>query len=225
MDSYTRIPNAVFDIAPRLTEAELRVLLFLYRRIEGWHKTSDEVSLSQLQAGTGLVGRHHVTAAVRALEDYRLIRATRNGTKPTRFQLVTLGDQQIRPLVTLSDQPLVTQGNQPPVGQLVTLSDPQKKPKKEDGGIDPGPVWEKAKAWLATEVSRTNYSLWIEGTALVALTPTRATVEAPHAQGADWLQTRWLPLLERALEREIGQAPRVVITARPAPLGRTADGP
>ena len=51
---YTQTPNDLFDelLAPgRLTEAELRVLLYIIRRTFGFNKDADAISLSQLSDG------------------------------------------------------------------------------------------------------------------------------------------------------------------------------
>jgi hypothetical protein len=48
----TQTPDAIFDYwLTRLTGGELRVLLFLVRRMYGWKKEQDDVSLSQLVNG------------------------------------------------------------------------------------------------------------------------------------------------------------------------------
>src|SRR5579875_1887599 len=48
----TIVPDDVFDIlAPELTEAELRVLLYIIRRTFGFKKNSDSISLSQMVEG------------------------------------------------------------------------------------------------------------------------------------------------------------------------------
>lgn len=50
--TYTQTPNELFDeLAPRLTEAELRVLLYVVRRTFGFHKQADAISLSQMTGG------------------------------------------------------------------------------------------------------------------------------------------------------------------------------
>ena len=51
---YTPTPDQIFDelLAPGLlTEAELRVLLYIVRRTFGWKKELDNISLSQITGG------------------------------------------------------------------------------------------------------------------------------------------------------------------------------
>lgn len=48
----TAVPNDFFDtLAPQLSEAELRVLLYIIRRTCGFHKQADAISLNQLMHG------------------------------------------------------------------------------------------------------------------------------------------------------------------------------
>lgn len=50
--NYTQIPDEFFDVvAPRLSEPELRVLLYLMRRILGFKKNADDISLKQIVDG------------------------------------------------------------------------------------------------------------------------------------------------------------------------------
>jgi phage replication O-like protein O len=53
--NFTPVPNAFFDeIMKKISPAETLVFLALCRRIYGWHKASDRVAMSQIQAATGL---------------------------------------------------------------------------------------------------------------------------------------------------------------------------
>jgi hypothetical protein len=48
----TIVPDDVFDVlAPELTEAELRVLLYVIRKTFGWKKNEDAISISQMVNG------------------------------------------------------------------------------------------------------------------------------------------------------------------------------
>ena len=49
---YTQIPDEFFDeVAPNLTEAELRVALYVLRRTFGFKKHEDAISLTQMSDG------------------------------------------------------------------------------------------------------------------------------------------------------------------------------
>lgn len=56
MENFTKIENNVLEalIRSNLTSAELKVALFMLRKINGFHKDSDQISFSQLIEGTGL---------------------------------------------------------------------------------------------------------------------------------------------------------------------------
>src|SRR5207249_2893818 len=48
----TFVPDEVFDVlAPELSEAELRVLLYIIRRTFGFKKNADDISLKQMTKG------------------------------------------------------------------------------------------------------------------------------------------------------------------------------
>ena len=48
----TQVPDVFFDyLAPKLTEAELRVLIYIIRRTYGFKKFTDAISLSQMTDG------------------------------------------------------------------------------------------------------------------------------------------------------------------------------
>ena len=50
--NYTQVPDIVFDmLAPNLTEAELRVLLYIIRRTFGFKKMADTISQNQMASG------------------------------------------------------------------------------------------------------------------------------------------------------------------------------
>ena len=51
---YTQIPNDFIDRADDMTDAELRAMLQIIRKTNGWHKEKDRISLSQLELKTGM---------------------------------------------------------------------------------------------------------------------------------------------------------------------------
>ena len=49
---FTMVPDILFDMyLPALSDAELRVLLYIIRHTLGWKKDSDSISLTQLTEG------------------------------------------------------------------------------------------------------------------------------------------------------------------------------
>jgi predicted transcriptional regulator len=102
--NYTQVPDEVFDVlAPDLTEAELRVLLYIVRRTFGFKKSSDDISLKQLVEGIrtqdgrvldrgASVSKSTAVRAVKGLIEQGIITATRNrssekGDEPTTYHL------------------------------------------------------------------------------------------------------------------------------------------
>src|ERR687884_377938 len=100
----TIVPDDVFDLlAPQLTEAELRVLLYIIRRTFGFKRDSDNISLKQmvegirtkdgriLDRGAG-ISKPAATKAVKGLVEKGIITATRNrsvekGDEPSTYAL------------------------------------------------------------------------------------------------------------------------------------------
>ena len=147
--NYTQVPDELFDILmPQLSDAELRVLLYIIRRTFGFKRDSDTIALSQmvsgittkegqvLDSGTGL-SKSTVARGLKSLREKGVIVATRNssisrGDQPTtyrlRFAVESTPDNQINiPVSQLQDTPRV-----PIMGQAVYQpwdtqeTDPQK---------------------------------------------------------------------------------------------------
>lgn len=105
----TIVPDDVFDIlAPQLSEAELRVLLYIIRRTFGFKKDADNISLKQmvdgiktrdgkvLDRGTGM-SKSAAARGVKGLEEKGIVIAIRNrsqekGDEPTTYKLRFRGD-------------------------------------------------------------------------------------------------------------------------------------
>jgi hypothetical protein len=103
--TYTQIPDVFFDVIMcQLSEAELRVALYIMRRTFGFKKRRDAISLSQflkgivtrdgerLDAGCGLTSPTHLSTALKGLEGKGIIRRVqqfdeRGGNRPTLYAL------------------------------------------------------------------------------------------------------------------------------------------
>ena len=124
----TPVPDVFFDVlAPALSEAELRVLLYIVRRTYGFKKAADSISLRQmvegivkrdgqiLDRGTGL-SKSGVTKALRGLLDKRIIVRHHNtsperGNEPTTYALrfkTPLSTGEDKGVSTGVDKPLST---------------------------------------------------------------------------------------------------------------------
>lgn len=71
--NFTQIPNVIFDYWwSRLTSSEAKIVGIMCRKIYGWHKTSDCISLTQLENTTGMT-RKTILKAIDGLMDHGLI--------------------------------------------------------------------------------------------------------------------------------------------------------
>ncbi len=102
--NYTQVPDELFDtLMTRLSDCELRVLLYIVRRTFGFKRNSDTIALSQmvsgittkegqvLDSGTGL-SKATVARGLKGLREKGVIEATRNrsvsrGDEPTTYRL------------------------------------------------------------------------------------------------------------------------------------------
>ncbi len=96
----TPLPDEIYDDwAPKLGEAELKVLLYIVRRTLGFGKGADAISLTQfinrivtrdgrvLDHGCGIKSRPNVVRALKGLDDKGLIQVTKGTT--------TVGDKDV----------------------------------------------------------------------------------------------------------------------------------
>src|SRR5688572_9685684 len=126
--NYTQVPDELFDqLMTRLSDCELRVLLYIVRRTFGFKRDADAISFSQmvsgittrdgtvLDSGTGL-SKATVARGLMGLREKGVIEATRNrsaqrGDEPTTYRL-RMKDQ--RHLVQ-NQSPLSHHQDTPPV--------------------------------------------------------------------------------------------------------------
>lgn len=79
-ETYTQIPNNILEalITSNLSAAELRVALAILRKINGYHKESDQISYSQLIESTGL-SRQSIANSLAQLRLVKIIRLVKKG--------------------------------------------------------------------------------------------------------------------------------------------------
>lgn len=146
--SYTQTPNELFDYwLPKLKLVELRVLMVIFRKTFGWHKSRDRISMSQLEK---LTGSHHksISAATIKLEKLGLIKKEvlgPEGKQQTFYELVVEEDKNSNN----SYPPAFTPGNLPRVNTA-----PQKKENTKENNTPISPKrglrslrFEKRKEW------------------------------------------------------------------------------
>jgi phage replication O-like protein O len=109
--NFTQVPDDFFDfLLPRLSGAEVKVLLYIMRRTFGWKKDSDDISFSQicegitkrggevLDSGTGL-SKSTAQKAIKGLTDKKVILAIKRqslerGNEPTTYALNFMATHQ-----------------------------------------------------------------------------------------------------------------------------------
>jgi replication protein O len=111
--NYTQVPDELFDILmPQLSEAELRVLLYIIRRTFGWKKNSDDISLKQLVEGIRTkdggfldhgagIGKTSAVKAVKGLVEKGIITAKRNQSTERGYEATTYSLRFRGPLVQI----------------------------------------------------------------------------------------------------------------------------
>jgi phage replication O-like protein O len=66
--NFTMINNyLITELIPELSEAELRVFLFLLRKIIGYHKEEDAIAYTQIARGTGIGSRSTIVKGLKGL--------------------------------------------------------------------------------------------------------------------------------------------------------------
>lgn len=123
LPTTTPVPDQFFDeLLPKLSGAEVKVLLYICRRTFGFKKSSDTISLSQLVSGIRTkdgrtldrgthLGKASVARALKSLEEKNIIRRTRRRSD-------TRGDEATS--YALYFLPSVSQNETPPVSKRNT---------------------------------------------------------------------------------------------------------
>lgn len=94
---FCRVPNIFLDkVMPVVRPCEFKVLLFVWRRIDGWGKLRDKISLTQIQRGAR-VSRKVAVTAVRFWEQVGFFRRTgRSGIRGTvEYEIVPHFDRDV----------------------------------------------------------------------------------------------------------------------------------
>lgn len=77
---YTMMDNYLFDrIMPVVKPNAWKILCLIIRKTRGWHKVSDQISFSQIKAGTGISSDETVSNALKQLVSKRYILAKKGG--------------------------------------------------------------------------------------------------------------------------------------------------
>ena len=123
---HTRIPQWFFELIPELEEAELRIMLVIYRHTLGWKREQDDLSYSQLLDETGLGSRTTISKSLVKLEKRGLI--TRRKKRVTAQTVQVFPFTPVLPLGLVHSVDSESPVSGPP---LVHSVDSQKKPTKK----------------------------------------------------------------------------------------------
>lgn len=95
--TYTQLPNELIDtFLPILGDAEVRVVLFVARKTYGWHRESDNLSLSQIAKATGLSKQSVIDATASLVNRGLLIKTERGPNIPHNYRLNVQSSQPTR---------------------------------------------------------------------------------------------------------------------------------
>ena len=79
-DNYTKFPNDILDAAIRqhFTASQLVVIMYVVRKVNGWNKKSDAISINKMAKDTGY-SRRWITDVVFDLEQMGILHVKHNG--------------------------------------------------------------------------------------------------------------------------------------------------
>lgn len=114
MDNYTKFPNDILDalICSRLTALQMTVVLYVVRKVNGWGKPSDSISVSRMAENTGY-SRRKMVGAVSDLEKMGILNIERNGSGKLSEMRISDPENWDKPVTQRSH---VTQKSQGPTG-------------------------------------------------------------------------------------------------------------
>ena len=227
---YTQVPDDLFDeLLPRLSGAELKVLLYVIRRTFGFKRRSDQISLDQftsgirtrdgrvLDEGTGL-SRETVVKIVPQLIEKGILVAVRNRAPdgrdlPTSYTL-RMESENLTPnappgsdnLTPAPETPGVTiEKSDPP---RVSASDPQETGDQETDqerrgqtGTDPITIWDDTLRAMFMGLPRPSYETYLAASTARAVVGQLLIVRVPSAFERDYLAGKLRPRLLQALGR------------------------
>lgn len=73
-------------------------------------------------------------------------------------------------------------------------------------------IWERSLQLLAEELSRPSFEVWLKESRPLSLEGSTLVVELPSPQAREWVETRYRPLLEKALSRVTGAEHAIRLT-------------
>ena len=137
--NYTQTPNAIYALMPEMSEAELRVTLAICRQTFGWHREKARLSLSRLEAATGM-SKSGVLAGIEAGIDRGTIgREAVDPDNPRHgydYFLLVNEDDKTTPSLVNEDDKASHRNRQGLVNEDDYRKEREIKNKKNGGGVD-----------------------------------------------------------------------------------------
>jgi chromosomal replication initiator protein len=83
-----------------------------------------------------------------------------------------------------------------------------------DDALDARDVWDSVLTDLQTQMSRVSFDTWLAGTQVLGVDAGTLIVSVQDEYSADWLRTRWLTPIQRAVADVVGTPVPVVFQVR-----------
>lgn len=127
---FTQVPNILFDeLMSSMGNAELRVVLVAVRKMLGFHKTSDAISLTTFQKLSGLSRQGVMDGLAAAVKNGHLRQLPTTGKRGTTMYALCIGQDAglVKPVDQSRELTSTSQASRP---ELVKLVDTQNKETK-----------------------------------------------------------------------------------------------
>jgi len=143
---FTAISNELLEALVRtnLSGQELRTLLFFIRKLDGFHKTEDAISLSQIMRATGMI-KVRASQVVNNLELMKILTVTKNINgigKSYKLNKDFDSWETVKENINRYKKLKQTVNKNINKGLIKTLTTKDKKEKKESARATPSPGWE-----------------------------------------------------------------------------------
>jgi len=216
---YTPVPDLLFDeLLAELSNDELRVLLYVIRRTEGFKRETDNISLNQfaegivrsdgtrLDRGAGL-SRAATSRGLKGLVTRGILMAQQNtDVKGGRLSTTYAVRFEATPSPPVG-YPLLAGGlgvahrredPSPPADLQETVLQETEQVEREPEELRQ--VWARTLEQLRTGMTAANYRTWLADTCPLRRQGNTLVVGAPSDFVREWLQTRFRLLVRRVLQ-------------------------
>ena len=77
---------------------------------------------------------------------------------------------------------------------------------RQNGGLKMNGLWQRAADRIRESLGQVGYETWIKPLNFIGLQDRTATIEAPNRFFRDWVNDRYLQLMQQALSAEVGDS-------------------